>query len=121
MLESQSNNVVEKLTYIIFIISYTISLLDFVTLSCVQFLEFDFDFNYIYISRSSSYSLYIDFTHSFCTFVLYTFIFIFIIVATRRLHNVCIHHIAIYSLMNSSYCIQLSHLIVIFNICCHYL
>src|SRR5204863_7405446 len=57
--------VVRKLIYIIFIILYMILLLEFVTLSCVQFLKFDFDFDYIYILCLSSYLLYIDFMHSF--------------------------------------------------------
>ena len=62
-----------NLIYIIFIISYVISLLDFVILSHVWFLEFDFNFDYIYISHSSSYLFNIDhcihcmhlFTHLF--------------------------------------------------------
>src|SRR5437667_8723614 len=55
--------VVENLIYIIFIISYTILLLDFITLSHVQFLKFHFNFNYIHISHLSSYSLYISISY----------------------------------------------------------
>src|SRR5436190_12853914 len=87
--------VMRNLIYIIFVISYLISLLDFVTSSHVQFLEFNFDFNYIYKSSHSLYAF-------ICMFVLYIFVFIFVIVTTHHFHNVCIHHLAIYFLMNSS-------------------
>ena len=76
----------------------------------------------IYISHSSSCLFYthmrISFLAFICTFILYAFILI--IITSCCLHNVRIHHLAIYSLMNLSYCIWLSYLITIFNICCHY-
>ena len=125
---------VRKLIYIIFIISYVILLLDFITSSRVQFLKFEFNFNYIYIMfififilYRSSHSLY-TFIHMF---VLYAFIFVFIIIASHHLHNVCICCLAIYSSMQSSFvldiiilihCIAFNILysITIFDICCCY-
>src|SRR6266487_4567162 len=98
--------VMRNLIYIIFVISYMILLLDFVTSSHVQFLEFNFNFNYIYITfififilYRSSHSLY-TFIHMF---VLYAFVFIFVIITSHHLCNVCICCLAIYSLMNLSY------------------
>ena len=116
--------VVRKPTYIIFVISYMILLLDFVTLSHVWFLKFKFDFDYIYIMFIFIFILYrlLHLLYTFIhTFILYTFIFIFIIITSHCLHNVCICCLAIYSLMNSPYHIQLSHSIAIFDICHHYL
>jgi len=115
--------VMRKLIYIIFIISYVISLLDFITSSHVQFLKFEFNFNYIYIMFIFIFILYRS-SHLLYTFIhmfiLYAFVFIFVIIASHCLRNVCIHHLAIYSLMNSSYHIQLSHSITIFDIHHHY-
>ena len=105
----QTTIVVRKSIYIIFVILYVISLLDFITLSCVWFwLDIYITFVFIFII----YRL----LHLF-----YTFVFVFVIVATCCLHNVHIHHLAIYLLMNLSYHIWLLHLITIFNICCCYL
>src|SRR6266496_2774971 len=106
--------VVGKLIYIIFIISYMILLLDFITSSHVQFLEFKFNFNYIYIVFVFIFILY-RLSHSLYTFihmfVLYTFIFVFIIIASHHLHNVCIHCLAIYSSMQSSFILNIIILI----------
>ena len=99
----------KNLIYIIFVILYVILLLDFVTLSHVQFwLDIYIAFIFIFII----YRL----LHSF-----YTFVFIFIIVTTHHLCNICIYCLAIYSLMNLSYHIWLLHLIIIFDIHCCYL
>ena len=112
--------VMRNFIYIICVILYTISLLDFITLSHVQFLKFDFNFNYIYISCSSSYLFNIDFAHLFahlfsmyllstcslhllsshllslqCMYLLFSYIFI----------NAVTIHIQ-YCLHCSSYCIQ---------------
>src|SRR6266496_2603269 len=98
--------VVRKPTYIIFVISYMILLLDFVTSSCVQFLEFDFDFDYIYIAFVFIFILY-RWSHSLYAFirmfVLYAFVFVFVIIASCCLHNVHIHCLAIYLSMQSSF------------------
>src|SRR6266496_2468905 len=113
--------VVGKLIYIIFIISYVILLLDFVTLSRVQFLEFKFNFNYIYIVFIFIFILY-RLSHSLYTFihmfVLYAFIFIFVIITSHCLHNVHICCLAIYSSMQSSFVLNIIVLIhhITFNI-----
>ena len=85
-----------------------------------------FDFNYICIMHSFSHFVlhalfYIDFHTFICMFILYTFVFVLIIITSHCLCNVCICCLAIYLLMNSLYCIQLSHLIAIFDIYHHYL
>src|SRR5436190_7984297 len=114
--------VMKNLIYIIFIISYAILLLDFITLSCVQFLEFNFDFNYIYITFVFIFVIY-----RFCAFIhmfiLYTFILHFCYHHIHHLCNVCIHYSVIYSSMQSSFIFDIVFVIccIAFDICCHYL
>src|SRR6266536_823810 len=98
--------VVRKPIYIIFIILYVILLLDFVTSSHVQFLEFEFYFDYIYITFIFIFILY-RLLHSLyafiCTFILYAFVFVFVIITSHHLCIVCICCLAIYLLMNLLY------------------
>ena len=116
----QSSSVVGKPIYIIFVISYVILLLDFITSSRVWFLEFEFNFDYIYIMFVFIFILYrlLHLLYTFIhMFVLYTFVFIFVIITSCCLCNVCICCLAIYLLMNLPCHIQLLHLIAIFDIC----
>ena len=94
--------VVGNLTYIICIISYVILLLDFITLSRVQFrLDIYIVFVFIFVIYRLSH-------------LFYAFVFVFVIVATCHLHNVCIHCLAIYLLMKFA----ISHSIIAFD---HYI
>ena len=134
MIQIMTCIVVRKFTYIIFIISYMILLLDFITSSHVQFLEFKFDFDYIYITFIFIFILYrsLHLLYAFiCMFVLYAFIFIFVIITSCCLHNVCICCLIIYSSMQLSFILNIlflihhitfniSYLIIIFDICCCY-
>ena len=115
--------VMRNLIYIICVILYTILLLDFVTLSHVQFLEFEFDFNIIY-----SIHLHITFAYLFSTlFIIYTFIafiiFTFIVFAVYIfIIQLYICQCSCYSYLISSsffvelyliFCIQLLYLIFV--------
>ena len=111
--------VMKKLIYIIFIISYTISLLDFIILSHVWFwIWFWFQY-YIFVFYIICY-LHVCCHHN-C----------FVQDCIHHLCSVHIHHSVIYSSMQLSFilniiflihCITFNilYLIIIFDICCHY-